>query len=91
MAPGDAHEDRGRSPTSARVVEAEPPAGDLSRSSTPRHGPISGDDAQQDGGKEDVSIDLDHPMARPPHPRPVPAAASAPPGAERAARTHGLR
>ncbi len=43
----------------ARVVKVEPPAGDLSRFSVPRHGPISGYYAQQNAGKENVSIDLD--------------------------------
>ena len=43
----------------ARVVKVEPPAGDLTRFSVPRHGPISGYYAQQNSGKENVSIDLD--------------------------------
>ncbi|MFP5322013.1 MAG: CaiB/BaiF CoA transferase family protein [Acidimicrobiia bacterium] len=48
----------------ARVIKVEPPAGDLSRFSIPRHGPISGYYAQQNAGKENVSIDLDHPDGR---------------------------
>jgi len=48
----------------ARVVKVEPPAGDLSRFSIPRHGPISGYYAQQNAGKENVSLDLDHPDGR---------------------------
>lgn len=48
----------------ARVVKVEPPAGDLSRFSVPRHGPISGYYAQQNSGKENVSIDLDRPGGR---------------------------
>ncbi len=44
----------------ARVIKVEPPAGDLSRFSLPRHGPISGYYAQQNAGKENVSVDLDH-------------------------------
>ena len=43
----------------ARVVKVEPPAGDLSRFSVPRHGAISGYYAQQNSGKQNVSIDLD--------------------------------
>ncbi len=43
----------------ARVVKVEPPAGDLTRFSIPRHGSISGYYAQQNSGKENVSIDLD--------------------------------
>jgi CoA:oxalate CoA-transferase len=43
----------------ARVVKIEPPAGDLTRFSIPRHGPISGYYAQQNSGKENVSVDLD--------------------------------
>lgn len=43
----------------ARVVKVEPPAGDLTRFSIPRHGAISGYYAQQNSGKENVSIDLD--------------------------------
>jgi CoA:oxalate CoA-transferase len=43
----------------ARVVKVEPPAGDLTRFSIPRHGAISGYYAQQNTGKENVSIDLD--------------------------------
>ena len=43
----------------ARVVKVEPPAGDLTRFSLPRHGAISGYYAQQNSGKENVSIDLD--------------------------------
>ena len=43
----------------ARVVKVEPPAGDLTRFSVPRHGSISGYYAQQNSGKENVSIDLD--------------------------------
>ncbi len=48
----------------ARVVKVEPPAGDLSRFSIPRHGAISGYYAQQNTGKENVSIDLDAPGGR---------------------------
>lgn len=48
----------------ARVVKVEPPAGDLSRFSVPRHGPISGYYAQQNAGKQNVSIDLDRPGGR---------------------------
>ncbi len=48
----------------ARVVKVEPPAGDLSRFSVPRHGPISGYYAQQNSGKQNVSIDLDRPGGR---------------------------
>lgn len=48
----------------ARVIKVEPPAGDLSRFSIPRHGPISGYYAQQNAGKENVSVDLDHPDGR---------------------------
>ncbi len=48
----------------ARVIKVEPPAGDLSRFSVPRHGPISGYYAQQNSGKENVSIDLDQPGGR---------------------------
>ncbi len=43
----------------ARVIKVEPPAGDLTRFSLPRHGAISGYYAQQNSGKENVSIDLD--------------------------------
>lgn len=43
----------------ARVIKVEPPAGDLTRFSIPRHGAISGYYAQQNSGKENVSIDLD--------------------------------
>lgn len=43
----------------ARVIKLEPPAGDLTRFSLPRHGPISGYYAQQNSGKENISIDLD--------------------------------
>lgn len=43
----------------ARVVKLEPPAGDLTRFSLPRHGAISGYYAQQNSGKENISIDLD--------------------------------
>ena len=43
----------------ARVIKVEPPVGDLSRYSVPRHGAISGYYAQQNSGKENVSIDLD--------------------------------
>lgn len=43
----------------ARVIKVEPPAGDLTRFSIPRHGAISGYFAQQNSGKENVSIDLD--------------------------------
>ena len=42
-----------------RVVKVEPPAGDLTRFSVPRHGAISGYYAQQNSGKQNVSIDLD--------------------------------
>lgn len=48
----------------ARVVKVEPPAGDLSRFSIPRHGPISGYYAQQNAGKQNVSIDMDTPDGR---------------------------
>lgn len=48
----------------ARVVKVEPPAGDLTRFSVPRHGPISGYYAQQNSGKQNVSIDLDVPSGR---------------------------
>lgn len=48
----------------ARVVKVEPPAGDLSRFSVPRHGAISGYYAQQNSGKENVSVDLDQPGGR---------------------------
>ncbi len=43
----------------ARVIKVEPPAGDLTRFSVPRHGAISGYYAQQNSGKQNVSIDLD--------------------------------
>ncbi len=48
----------------ARVIKVEPPAGDLTRFSVPRHGAISGYYAQQNSGKENVSIDLDTPAGR---------------------------
>ena len=48
----------------ARVVKVEPPAGDLTRFSVPRHGAISGYYAQQNSGKENVSIDVDTPSGR---------------------------
>jgi CoA:oxalate CoA-transferase len=48
----------------ARVIKVEPPVGDLSRFSVPRHGAISGYYAQQNSGKENVSIDLDTPSGR---------------------------
>lgn len=50
---------RALSDLGARVVKVEPPAGDLTRFSVPRHGSISGYYAQQNSGKENVSIDLD--------------------------------
>ncbi|WP_436793786.1 CaiB/BaiF CoA transferase family protein [Actinospongicola halichondriae] len=50
---------RALSDLGARVVKVEPPAGDLTRFSIPRHGSISGYYAQQNSGKENVSIDLD--------------------------------
>ena len=42
----------------ADVIKVEPPAGDLTRFSTPRHGGIASYFAQQNTGKRNLSIDL---------------------------------
>lgn len=55
---------RALSDLGARVVKIEPPAGDLTRFAVPRHGPVSGYFAQQNAGKENVSVDLDHDEGR---------------------------
>ena len=48
----------------ADVIKIEPPSGDLTRTSYPRQGEISGYFAQQNAGKRDLSIDLNFPEAR---------------------------
>jgi crotonobetainyl-CoA:carnitine CoA-transferase CaiB-like acyl-CoA transferase len=48
----------------AEVIKIEPPRGDLSRQAFPRWGEISGYYAQQNAGKQNVSIDLNVPGAR---------------------------
>jgi crotonobetainyl-CoA:carnitine CoA-transferase CaiB-like acyl-CoA transferase len=48
----------------AEVVKVEPPTGDVSRSSFPRAGEISGYYAQQNAGKRNISIDLNVPESR---------------------------
>jgi crotonobetainyl-CoA:carnitine CoA-transferase CaiB-like acyl-CoA transferase len=48
----------------ADVIKVEPPRGDLSRQAFPRWGEISGYYAQQNAGKQNLSIDLNVPGAR---------------------------
>ena len=48
----------------AEVIKIEPPTGDMTRTSYPRQGEISGYFAQQNAGKRDFSIDLNFPEAR---------------------------
>ena len=48
----------------ADVIKIEPPTGDMTRTSYPRQGEISGYFAQQNAGKRDLSIDLNFPEAR---------------------------
>ncbi|HZC90201.1 MAG TPA: CaiB/BaiF CoA-transferase family protein [Mycobacterium sp.] len=48
----------------ADVIKIEPPTGDITRTSYPRQGEISGYFAQQNAGKRDLSIDLNFPEAR---------------------------
>ena len=48
----------------AEVIKIEPPSGDMTRTSHPRQGEISGYFAQQNAGKRDLSIDLNFPEAR---------------------------
>lgn len=48
----------------AEVIKVEPPKGDLSRQAFPRWGEISGYFAQQNAGKQNLSIDLNVPGAR---------------------------
>ena len=48
----------------AEVIKIEPPTGDMTRTSYPRQGEISGYFAQQNAGKRDLSIDLNFPEAR---------------------------
>jgi crotonobetainyl-CoA:carnitine CoA-transferase CaiB-like acyl-CoA transferase len=48
----------------AEVIKIEPPTGDMTRTSRPRQGEISGYFAQQNAGKRDLSIDLNFPEAR---------------------------
>jgi crotonobetainyl-CoA:carnitine CoA-transferase CaiB-like acyl-CoA transferase len=48
----------------AEVIKIEPPTGDMTRTSHPRQGEISGYFAQQNAGKRDLSIDLNFPEAR---------------------------
>ena len=48
----------------AEVIKIEPPTGDMTRTSYPRQGEISGYFAQQNAGKRDLSIDLNFPAAR---------------------------
>jgi crotonobetainyl-CoA:carnitine CoA-transferase CaiB-like acyl-CoA transferase len=48
----------------AEVIKIEPPQGDMTRLSFPRHDDISGYYAQQNAGKRNLSIDLNVPAAR---------------------------
>ncbi|NDH42180.1 MAG: hypothetical protein EBY45_17580, partial [Gammaproteobacteria bacterium] len=48
----------------ARVIKIEPPAGDLTRFCQPRRNSISSYYAQQNTGKENLSLDLQHPEAQ---------------------------
>jgi crotonobetainyl-CoA:carnitine CoA-transferase CaiB-like acyl-CoA transferase len=48
----------------AEVIKIEPPTGDITRTSYPRQGEISGYYAQQNAGKRVLSIDLNFPEAR---------------------------
>ena len=48
----------------ARVIKIEPPAGDLTRFCQPRRNSISSYYAQQNTGKENLSLDLQRPEAR---------------------------
>ena len=57
------HCGRALSDLGARVIKIEPPAGDLTRFCYPRRNSISSYFAQQNTGKDNISLDLSHPEA----------------------------
>jgi len=48
----------------AEVIKVEPPAGDMTRFANPRINGLSSYFVQQNAGKRNVSLDMDHPEAR---------------------------
>ncbi len=58
------HCGRALSDLGARVIKIEPPAGDLTRFCYPRRNSVSSYFAQQNTGKDNISLDLSNPEAR---------------------------
>jgi len=58
------HCSRALSDLGARIIKIEPPAGDLTRFCHPRRNSVSSYFAQQNTGKDNISLDLSNPEAR---------------------------